>query len=58
MEVVDELEFLTEEEDTIGVLEVEITTAVLEVLTNKVMMEENANVRPPATLGVMLQYIG
>ncbi len=35
----------------------EITTAVLEVLTNKVMVEENANVRPPATLGVMLHAL-
>ncbi len=40
----DELEVLTEEEEMIGVLEVEITTAVLEDITSQVTEESNANV--------------
>ncbi len=40
----DELEVLTEEEEMIGVLEVEITTAILEVFTDKVTEENSENV--------------
>ncbi len=40
----DELEVLTEEEEMIGVLEVEITTAILEVITDKVCEENSENV--------------
>ncbi len=40
----DELEVLTEEEEMIGVLEVEITTAILEVITDKVTEENSENV--------------
>ncbi len=40
----DELEVLTEEEEMIGVLEVEIATAILEVITDKVTEENSENV--------------
>ena len=49
-DVVEELEVITEDEGMIGVLEVTITAAALEILTEQVTEEENITVRHNSTI--------